>query len=67
MSIVLTTCENEKCAQGVTNELITWHLPIMANQLTHLFVLVCHGGYTNDVISIYRSSGIPHPHVLHNS
>ena len=35
---VLTTCEYEKCAQGVTNELTTWHLPIMANQLTHLFV-----------------------------
>ena len=65
---VLTTCEYEKCAQGVTNELTTWHLPIMANQLTHLFVLVFHGGYTNDdVISIYRSSGIPHPHVLRNS
>ena len=58
---VLTTCEYEKCAQGVTNELTTWHLPIMANQLTHLFVLVCHGGYTNDdTISIYRSSSIPH-------
>ena len=40
---VLTTCEYEKCAQGVTNELTTWHLSIMANQLTHLFVLVCHG------------------------
>ena len=67
---VLTTCEYEKCAQGVTNELTTWHLPIMANQLTRLFVLVCHGGYTNDdVISIilYRLSGIPHLHVLRNS
>ena len=43
MSIVLTTCEYEKCAQGLTNEPTTWHLSIMANQLTHLFVLVCHG------------------------
>ena len=65
---VLTTCEYEKCAQGVTNELTTWHLSIMANQLTHLFALVCLGGYTNDdVISKYRSSGFPHQHVLRNS
>ena len=51
---LLTTCEYEKCAQGVTNELTTWHL---ANQLTHLFVLTLSwsGGYTyDDVISIYR-------------
>ena len=40
---VLTACEYEKCAQGLTNELTIWHLPIMTNQLTHLFVLVCHG------------------------
>ena len=51
---VLTTFEYEKCAQGVTNELTTWHL---ANQLTHPFVLTLSwsGGYTyDDVISIYR-------------
>ena len=51
---VLTTCEYEKCAQGMTNELTTWHL---ANQLTHLFVLTLSwsGGYTyDDVISKYR-------------
>ena len=59
---VLTTCEYEKCAQGMTNELTTWHLTIMANLLTGLFVLVCHGGYTyDDVIFIYRLSSIPHP------
>ena len=48
--------EYEKCAQGLTNELTIWHLLIMANQLTHLFVLVSwSGGYTYDyVISIYR-------------
>ena len=51
---VLTTCEYEKCAQGVTNKLTTWQL---ANQLTHLFLLTLSwsGGYTyDDVISIYR-------------
>ena len=65
---VLTTCEYENCAQGVTNELTTWNLPIKANQLTHLFVLARNGGYTNDdVISIYRLSSIPHPHALPNS
>ena len=49
---VLTTCEYEKCAQGVTNEPGTWQ-----NQLAHLFVLTLSwfGGYTDDdVISIYR-------------
>ena len=29
----------EMCSRRDT----TWHLPIMANQLTRLFVLVCHG------------------------
>ena len=51
---MLTTCEYEKCAQGVTNKLTTWQL---ANQLTHLFLLTLSwsGGYTyDDVISIYR-------------
>ena len=54
---VLTTCEYEICAQGVTNELTTGHL---ANQLTYptyLFVLTLSwsGGYTyDDVISIYK-------------